>query len=78
MSKNKPTKDLPEDSLEIKGERSIQYTELDIEMGEGLRQSIISFALKEIIHDEDALLNYGFVKALENGIKHLEKEEEKS
>lgn len=73
--KNKPTEDLPENSLEITGERTVKYTEFDVEMSESLRQSIIKFALKEIVHDEDALLNYGFVKALENGIKELEKEE---
>jgi hypothetical protein len=62
------------DYLEILSERPVQYVELDIEISDGLRDMIISYAKKEIMNDSDALMNYGFIKAIENGINLKESE----
>lgn len=64
---------MKDDCLKILAERDVKYVELDIDMSEKLRKQLIEYGLREIVTDEDALVNYAFIKALENGIKHAEK-----
>jgi hypothetical protein len=61
-------------TFKILAEREVKYVELDIDASEEIIESLVQYGLKEIVNDRDALLNYGFIKAVENGIKKLEDE----
>lgn len=66
MKKNKP---LP--TIEILSERGIKYVELQIRCGNKIREDITRYGRSLILRDEQELFNYGFIKALENGVSHL-------
>lgn len=68
MKKKKP---LP--TIEILSEREIKYVELQIKCDKKIQEEIIMYGASLILGDRNELLNYGFIKALENGMKFLKK-----
>ncbi len=68
--------ELGEDQFKIVSEKYVPYVDMDIEMGDKLREDLLFYARQNILNDEDALLNWAFVKALETGIKYFEQNEE--
>ena len=68
--------ELGEDQFKIVSEKYVPYVDMDIEMGDKLREELLFYARQNILNDEDTLLNWAFVKALEKGIKHFEQNEE--
>ena len=51
-----------------------QNADMDIEMNDKLCKELLFYARQNILNDEDTLLNWAFVKALEKGIKRFEQE----
>jgi len=68
--------ELGEDQFKIVSEKYVPYVDMDIEMGDKLREELLFYARQNILNDEDTLLNWAFVKALETGIKYFEQNEE--
>lgn len=65
MKKKKP---LP--TIEILSEKEIKYVELQIKCGKKIREDIVRYGRSMILRDEQELFNYGFIKALENGVEY--------
>jgi len=56
-------------TIHILAEREVRYVEMDMEAPDEIWDDLAEYGLKEIKKDRNALLNYGFVKALENFIE---------
>jgi len=55
--------------ITILSERDVPYVELKLDMDDNIAHKLAKAGWLEIQHDREALINYAFVKALEEVIK---------
>ena len=75
MKKDKKSKKVGQ--IEIIAERPIKYVEMDLEIDDKVKNSMLVFAKANILKDENALLNWAFITALRNGIKKSQEANDK-
>lgn len=63
--KNNPNKETKLGIITILAEREVPFVELDMDIPDDIAHKLAQAGWQEIQHDRKALINYAFVKALE-------------
>lgn len=69
-------KNMSEEMVKITGEKEVTYVNLDIEMSNETEQMLYDHAVKHILEDREAMINWAFIDALKKGIEKYKNMEE--
>jgi hypothetical protein len=64
-------KNLP--TIKILAKREIKMIELDIDMNSKAKDILCSIGRENILKDEKAIINYGFIQAINRGVEYAKK-----
>lgn len=66
--KTKKSKELSPNEIKIIKETPVKYVNLDVEFGSNVFSMLLEYAKANILNDEQALINWAFINAIEKGI----------